>query len=65
MRAPPRALAGLGGGGLGESRRNLWFQEPDGSLTVRTVKTGIANAMYTEVVDFPEIEGLAVIIREK
>jgi HlyD family secretion protein len=71
MRPPQRMSSGggggsaSGGGGQGEGRRNLWFQGADGLLVPRTVKTGIANALYTEIVDSPELEGLAVIVREK
>ncbi|MDR3200676.1 MAG: hypothetical protein LBT68_04395, partial [Spirochaetales bacterium] len=60
--------AGAAGGsasGSAEARRPLWFQEADGSLSTRTVKTGVVDGSNTELLDADRLEGLSVIVRQK
>jgi len=69
MPRPPmnqsRQASQNGGSAPAEQRKSLWILENDGTLTLKMVKTGTADASRTEIIDAPEMEGRAVIVRMK
>jgi HlyD family secretion protein len=52
-------------GSSGAARRPLWFLDPDGSLSLRMVRTGVVDSSNVELLEAEDLEGLSAIVRQK